>query len=80
MDEFEVGDIKSLLELALTSDVVRIGDNFYKQTSGIAMGNNISPFIAIIYIHSIEVQILAKCNIRLWKRYWTIFSLLLTTQ
>ena len=44
-------DFESLLRLCLTSDVVLIEGTGYTQKSGFAMGNNLAPTLAIIYIN-----------------------------
>ena len=67
-------DIVTLLRLATCSDTVIINDNCYKQRRGLAMGNNLSPFLAIVFMHHIEGLIQERCvqdgfTIYLWVRY-----------
>ena len=64
-------DFIKLLKLAVTSDIIFFKGHFYKQTSGLSMGNNLSPILAIIYMFYIESQILSNNPSRfiLWKRY-----------
>lgn len=64
-------DFTSLLKLAILSDVILIHASFYKQNKGLAMGNNLSPLLAIIYMNFIEQKILnsPNTNITLWRRY-----------
>ena len=47
-------DFESLLRLCLTSDVVLIEGIGYTQKSGLAMGNNLAPTLAIIYMNSLD--------------------------
>ncbi|KAK3755590.1 hypothetical protein QZH41_005961 [Actinostola sp. cb2023] len=53
-------DFESLLRLCLTSDVILIGDKGYTQKTGLAMGNNLAPALAIIYMNEIDIQILCQ--------------------
>jgi hypothetical protein len=41
-------DFEELVRLCLTSDSILIGNKSYKQQSGLAMGNNLAPILAII--------------------------------
>ena len=50
-------DFDKLIRLCLTSDNVLIGGNAYKQNSGLAMGNNLAPTLAIIYMNEIDFLI-----------------------
>lgn len=62
-------DFVKLLKLS-TSDVTNIKGTPYKQLRGLAMGNNLSPILAIIYMDYIESRIInTNGNIILWKRY-----------
>ena len=62
---------EKLLYLALKSDIILINNTPYTQSRGIAMGNNLSPMVAIIYMNFIERQILISNpqNILMWRRY-----------
>ena len=51
-------DFESLLRLCLTSDVVLIEGTGYTQKSGLGMGNNLDPTLAIIYMNSLDQGIL----------------------
>ena len=64
-------DFQSLLKLCIFSDKILINNILYKQKSGLAMGNNLSPILAIIYMHHIEQQIIKSSDnqIKLWLRY-----------
>ena len=55
-------DFEQLIRLSLTSDNVLIGSKAYKQRSGLAMGNNLAPILAIIHMNELDDQILAKSN------------------
>ena len=48
--------------LYIVSDNVMIGSKAYKQRSGLAMGNNLAPVLAVIYMNELDDQILAKSN------------------
>ena len=62
-------DFETLLTLCLSDDVYLHEDKFFKQISGIAMGNNAAPPLAIIYMDYIERQIISSVNeISFWKR------------
>ncbi|KAK3734421.1 hypothetical protein QZH41_007304 [Actinostola sp. cb2023] len=51
-------DFESLIRLCLTSDVILIGGNSYTQKTGLAMGNNLAPILAIIYMNNLDSKIL----------------------
>lgn len=55
-------DFESLLRLCLMSDVILIGGNSYTQKTGLAMGNNLAPILAIIYMNELDDQILHKAG------------------
>ena len=55
-------DVGALLRLCLTSDIIHSNGNAYKQLSGLAMGNNIAPILAIIYMHHVESQIVSNLS------------------
>lgn len=75
-------DFETLLRLCLTSDNVLIDGNGYKQKSGLAMGNNLAPSLAIIYMDDLDSKILDKAdgNIRLKRYIDDYFVLLLSRQ
>ena len=63
-------DFVSLLRLSLTSDVILIGGKGYNQKTGLAMGNNLAPTLAIIYMNELDSQILNIYNGSIFlKRY-----------
>ena len=51
-----------LVRLSLTSDTVLIGNTPYKQRSGLAMGNNLAPVLATIYMNELDNEILVRSN------------------
>ena len=55
-------DFVSLLRLCITSDVVLIEGNSYSQKSGLAMGNNLAPTLAIIYMNNLDLEIQSSFN------------------
>ena len=46
--------LKDILRLAITSDSIYIQNKVYTQQKGLAMGNPLSPILAIIYVDYIE--------------------------
>ena len=61
-------DFEALVRLCLTSDTVLINGKGYKQKSGLAMGNNLAPMLAIIYMNELDKQIIESCNGSLFLR------------
>ena len=57
--ELSIPDIKALLEHCLKNNFVRFGTKYYRQTSGIAMGNRMAPPLAILFMHSVETAMLS---------------------
>ena len=55
-------DFDQLVRLSLTSDTVLIGNKPYKQRSGLAMGNNLAPVLATIYMNELDNEILVRSN------------------
>ena len=51
-----------LVRLSLTSDTVLIENKPYKQRSGLAMGNNLAPVLATIYMNELDNEILVRSN------------------
>ena len=52
--------LRTLLQHCLQNNYVRFGEEFYKQTKGIAMGSRVAPPIAITFMHTIESLILSS--------------------
>ena len=55
-------DFVSLLRLCITSDVVLTEGSSYSQKSGLAMGNNLAPTLAIIYMNNLDLEIQSSFN------------------
>ena len=55
-------DFDTLVRLCLASDTIVIGDKGYKQISGLAMGNNLAPTLAIIYMNELDTRIVERSN------------------
>ena len=56
-------DVKELLNLALKNIYFQFYDRFYKQKSGLLMGNTLSPILANIYMDEYQNQYLRKIDI-----------------
>ena len=70
ISELTKEDFSSLLELCLSSDIISINGKAHKQVNGLAMGNNVAPTLATIFMNFVEHKILeALPNIIFWKRY-----------
>ena len=65
------GQLIKLLRLATSFDTVLIRGVLYRQTNGLAMGNNLSPILAIIYMNYVETELLRRSGdvVRAWHRY-----------
>ena len=57
-------DVKKLLTHVLTNNYLRFGKDFFKQTTGIAMGNRIAPPVAISFMHVLESSFLSSLTLR----------------
>lgn len=55
-------DFETLVHLCLESDSILIDGKGFKQQSGLAMGNNLAPILAIIYMNEIDCQIIDKTD------------------
>ena len=55
-------DVGTLLKLCLSSDIIHFDGKAYKQLNGLAMGNNIAPILAIIYMHFVESEVLSRLS------------------
>ena len=53
-------NVKKLLEHCLNNNYLRFGKEFYKQTTGIAMGSRIGPPLAIVFMNAVESVILTS--------------------
>ena len=52
-------DLRDLLEHCLTNNFVRFGQDYFRQTEGIAMGSRVAPPLAIVFMHALETLYLA---------------------
>ena len=55
----DLPSIRSLLEHCLTNNFVRFGQDYFRQTEGIAMGSRVAPPLAIVFMHALESMFLA---------------------
>ena len=63
-------DFETLIRLCLTSDTILIQGSGYTQKTGLAMGNNLAPTMAIIYMNKLDEGILTAFEEPLYlKRY-----------
>jgi|GEM_PF-4959363 len=63
--------ITDCLTFILNNNIFRFGNKTYRQTSGVAMGNQVAPPLAIIFMHFLESKVLhaAKWKPSLFRRY-----------
>ncbi|CAF1215941.1 unnamed protein product [Rotaria sordida] len=66
---FTKTDIKELLNLALKNSYFQFNGKFYKQKTGLPMGNTLSPILADIYMDEYQKQHLHEVNIpnKIWR-------------
>ncbi|CAF3315909.1 unnamed protein product [Rotaria socialis] len=66
---FTKTDIKELLILALKNSYFQFNGKFYKQKTGLPMGNTLSPILADIYMDEYQKQHLHEVNIpnKIWR-------------
>ena len=71
LKDFSKESLIKLIKLATQSDRINIKNSIYSQQKGLAMGNNLSPMLAIVFMDYIENIILNKSenNVMFWKRY-----------
>ena len=55
-----IDDLRSLLTHVLINNYVRFNSKIFKQTTGIAMGNRLSPPVAIAFMHYFETSFLSR--------------------
>ena len=53
-------NFEALLRLCISSDTILINGRGYNQNCGMAMGNNLSPTLSIIYMNEVDELILKK--------------------
>ena len=63
--------IRKLLEHCLTNNIVRFGQEYFRQVEGIAMGSRMAPPLAIVLMHALESLFLAAPRLQpsLYVRY-----------
>ena len=66
----EVEDICKLTEVCLKSTYFQYQDSYYEQIEGVAMGSQLSPIVANIYMEYFEEMALDSAQLRpkVWKR------------
>ena len=52
-------EVENLMKLCLNNSYFRFDESYYRQTSGVAMGNKMGPAIAILFMHQLELQMRA---------------------
>ena len=57
-------DFNQLLSHVLTNNYLRFGENYFKQKTGIAMGNRIAPPVAISFMHILESSFLSSLTLK----------------
>lgn len=64
-------DTDELLKLCLSTASFQWRNNFYEQNSGAAMGSQVSPIMANIFMEDFEKKALSGSSMapKLWKRY-----------
>ena len=71
MFHLSLSDIRQLLDFVLKSNYFAFGEKVYRQIKGLAMGNNLAPPLAIIFMSKLESEAIASAPFkpRLYKRY-----------
>ena len=66
-----VPQLVELTSLCLRSNYFQLGEEFYEQMDGAAMGSPLSPVIANLYLESLEEKAIqsAPCKPKVWVRY-----------
>ena len=66
---FTKTDVKNLLNVCLKNSYFQFNDKFYKQKTGLPMGNTLSPILADIYMDDYQKQHLQKVNTpnKIWR-------------
>ena len=66
-----VEDIRIILEFILDRNSFEFNGEQYRQRNGLAMGNQLAPPLAILFMSSLEVKVLDSCDCKplLYKRY-----------
>ena len=66
--------LSDLLDVAMEQNFFQFKDCIYKQSSGLAMGSNLSPLMADIFMNNLETTMIVKHHlfikhIKFWTRY-----------
>ena len=74
LPDYVVQGLSDLLELAIEQNFFQFENVIYRQSSGLAMGSNLSPLMADIFMDHLETTIIAenrlfKKHIKFWARY-----------
>ena len=66
-----VTQVRTLLKFVLSHNYFRFGRQIYHQLDGVAMGNNLAPPFAILFMHTIETRLLQDSPFQpiLFRRY-----------
>ena len=66
-----VSGVRNLLLFVLSHNYFRFGHQIYHQVDGVAMGNNLAPPFAILFMHTVEARLLQDSPLvpLLYKRY-----------
>ena len=66
-----IEQIRRLLLYILQHNYFRFGNQIYRQKAGVAMGNNLAPPFAILFMHHLESRLLATAQYKplLYLRY-----------
>ena len=63
-------DVAQLLQVVLCNNYFRFRERTFLQIKGLAMGSNISPVVAILFMHRLESQVIRSSTvIGFYKRY-----------
>lgn len=70
----EIGFLMSLLELTLTKNYFRFGQQYYLQLLGCSMGSSVAPSLANIFMANLEQTLILnvptyRAHLKLWLRY-----------
>ena len=71
MRGLSVGDVERLLRHCLSNNFLRFGDQYFRQTTGIAMGSRVAPPLAIVFMDSLERKYLEESHYKpsIYMRY-----------
>ena len=69
----EIEDIMALLDFVLNTTYFTFRNTIYQQKFGTAMGSQVSPIVANLFMEHMEQEAIAtarnSCRPRMWKRY-----------